>query len=188
MDARRNILVIDDEASVYKSIRWVFAHRYSVKWAQNLTEAVHALKNEDISIVIADLKMGEDGADGADIVAHLRTYFKDVPIIVLSGYLEVFGMQSMLRWGVRSFLTKPFDTKELMSVVEAEIQESDRCKLCMNRIIERPVRFSQLRRLANRIGRNAVRYYRPISVVLGGLVAFLMWLWSEAGLSEWFRK
>lgn len=184
MDNRRAILVIDDERSVFESLRWIFASHYRVIWARSLTEAGIAL-DSDLGVAIVDLHLNGDSEEsGADVVAHLRFFHPHLPVIVLSGFLELGVVTELARLGVRVFISKPFEFKEMIEAVEDEVSEAS--KLAVYREWARPARWPQLRSLGRRISNNAVRYYKPVGFVLGLLGSGLMWIWFETGLSQWF--
>ena len=77
-----NILVCDDDADIVSAVKiYLSAEGYNVIGCSNGADAVEAVKNEPVQLVIMDIMMPK--TDGITAVAQIRS-FSNVPVIFLS--------------------------------------------------------------------------------------------------------
>lgn len=110
----RRILVVDDESHVLD----VVAHMIeslgcAVVKADRGQAAVEALKREPESISAAVLDMTMPGMNGDQTLRLLRTIRPELPVILMSGYLEQKSASSLLKDGHTLFIQKPYRVHDL---------------------------------------------------------------------------
>jgi len=112
------ILLVDDEELVRdlgtEMLAWA---GYKVLTAANGQEAleVYRTKKADISLVILDLIMPKLG--GKQCLEELLTIDPNVKVLVASGYSAKGPTKDAIELGARGFISKPYDTKEILSAV-----------------------------------------------------------------------
>lgn len=81
-------------------------------------EALNVFKNSptDFSLVITDKNM--PNLDGLDLCVEIKKINSDVPVMVLTGFLEDGGQEKMTSVGVDKFLLKPVSLKNINSAIE----------------------------------------------------------------------
>lgn len=115
MSERQTILLVEDEKDVLMVNARLFARRgYDVRTAQSCTEAYPKLK-ETPDLLILDIML-PDGS-GYDICQAFRQN-SDHPVIFLSGKGQIADKVQGLQQGGDYYLTKPYDTSELLAVVD----------------------------------------------------------------------
>ncbi len=116
-DDRKHILVVDDAPDTLEVIeRNLTANGYAVVTARSVGEATRVLENIPVDLVITDYKMPQ--VDGLDLVQHVRDRFKDVEVIMITGYPSIGGAVKAVRLGAFDYIQKPFTDDELLGVVE----------------------------------------------------------------------
>ena len=113
----RNVLVVDDEASLRLLCRVnleLEGHR--VREASTLAEARAELEREVPDVVLLDVHVGAD--DGLELLDEIDTLDLPTRVVLLSGTSEV-GPE--LRERVDVVLGKPFDLKRLAAAVVGSI-------------------------------------------------------------------
>jgi CheY-like chemotaxis protein len=115
---RRNVLLVDDQPEVLHSLREELAgykEVFSVMTAENGDEAIRQLRQDDISLVVTDLKM--PNIDGFGVLAHVMESYPDIPVIVMTGYstMEMKGLAH--QGGAVGYISKPFKTRELAKLI-----------------------------------------------------------------------
>ena len=108
-------LIIDDEKNILNILRTLLVKLdFEVKMAHDGREGIELFEDgNDFDLVITDIRMPR--ADGNQVAKHIRGSDKpDTPIVAMSGYNdkadgELFDFT----------LEKPFNLKELMTVVKA---------------------------------------------------------------------
>jgi DNA-binding NtrC family response regulator len=89
--------------------------------ASSVAEATKALEATHIDLVITDLKM--PGLSGVHLVRHIRENFRDMEVMIITGYPSVIGAIEAVKTGAEEYLTKPFTEEELLSAVERTLRK-----------------------------------------------------------------
>jgi two-component system, OmpR family, response regulator len=116
----RTILIVDDEEEICDLLVFEFATRgWQTRVAAGGDAAWEILSNEPIDAVVTDIRM--PAGDGLSLLDRL-TQRPDRPIVVLTtGYADLDRTAARGR-GADGMLTKPFDTVELVGLVEGCLQ------------------------------------------------------------------
>jgi len=117
------ILVIDDEESLRHSLRKALKRAgYVVETAATGREGVDLLRAGRFDAVVTDVRLPD--LSGLDIVALVTETNPGTPILVMTGYGTVDTALEAMRRGARDFLTKPFDTADLVQRLGRELARS----------------------------------------------------------------
>jgi len=124
--AEGRVLVVDDEADMRKSIRLILTQAdYDVVEAEDGEQAIAAIRSGDnpllLSAIICDLVMPKVG--GMEAIAFFRSQFPGVPILVLTGHLNIENMSELYKQGVVDCLVKPIASEKLLAAVEKAVAE-----------------------------------------------------------------
>jgi len=112
------ILIADDEKPIAKVLTILFEkNNYSVDTVYNGQDAYDYIEMGNYDACILDVMMPD--IDGFTIVRRLRKKGIDVPILLLTAKSEIDDKVEGLDSGANYYLTKPFDTKELLATVRA---------------------------------------------------------------------
>jgi len=110
------ILVVDDDAYVRALVVKVLAKRgYNALAAADAWQATDILRQQAVDLVILDLRM-PGPVDGEQLLFTLRDQGNDVPVIVLSGYVDEDTSQFPPDC-VHAVLRKPIDVDVFADVV-----------------------------------------------------------------------
>lgn len=94
---------------------------YQVFTAPNANEAIKILETTAMDLVITDLKM--PGASGIDLIRHVRENFKDIEVMMITGYPTIESAVKAVKSGAEEYLTKPFTDTELLSTVQQVLEK-----------------------------------------------------------------
>lgn len=120
----RKILIIDDDVTIGDLEQEVLEREgYAVQRAYSGTEALLLLKDSRPDLVLLDLML--PGLPGEEVLPQLQ----GIPVIVVSAKASVEDKVDLLLGGAADYLTKPFDTKELLARVAVRLRESARSPL-----------------------------------------------------------
>jgi len=122
MDIKTSILIIDDEPQIRKILRITFENKgFKVIEADNGQLALIQAASYHPDIIILDL--GLPDKDGQEVLKEIRTWSK-IPIIVLSVRNTEDDIITALEEGADDFLTKPFNTGELLARIRANLRRT----------------------------------------------------------------
>lgn len=120
-DAAR-ILVVDDSPTTREVLeRNLRADGHEVHSAASVAAAIGVLDRAPIDLVVTDLRM--PGADGMELVRHVRDHRRGTGVIMVTGFATVGGAVSAMREGVDDYLPKPFSDEELMHAVRSTLDK-----------------------------------------------------------------
>ncbi len=115
------ILVVDDSPATLEVVGRILRHQgHSVETAPDVAAAVARLDGEPLDLVITDFRM--PGADGLDLVRHVRENFPDTAVVMLTGFPSIEGAVEAVKGGAEAYLTKPFTQNELLATVAQVLQ------------------------------------------------------------------
>lgn len=122
MGKPHKILVVDDEPSIRTLLKSTLARAgYAVIEAATAREAVTAAQIDKPDLVLLDL--GLPDRDGLEIIASLRGD-SGLPVIIVSAREDSEQKVAALDLGAEDYVTKPFDTEELLARVRAALRRS----------------------------------------------------------------
>lgn len=122
MTTGARILVVDDEASIRRSLKVNLESRgYMVDAAETGEKAMKAFENRRPDLLILDLLM--PGMGGIDVVRKLRAV-STIPIIVLSAIGEETEKVKALELGADDYMTKPFGMEELFARIRSLLRRA----------------------------------------------------------------
>ncbi|MBD1805263.1 response regulator [Microcoleus sp. FACHB-SPT15] len=113
------ILVVDDEVAIREITKTSLeAYNYKVMTACDGIEAValYAEHRDEISVVLTDMMM--PSMDGLTTIRTLRKINPQVKIIAISGLASSDKLAAVIGTGVKTFLSKPFTTQELLKTLD----------------------------------------------------------------------
>jgi two-component system response regulator HydG len=119
---KNSILVVDDTPDTVELLqRNLESQGYQVLTAPDANEAIKILETTAIDLVITDLKM--PGASGIDLIRHIRENFRDIEVMMITGYPTIESAVKAVKAGAEEYLTKPFTDIELFSAVKQVLEK-----------------------------------------------------------------
>lgn len=114
----KQILIIDDDIHIGNMMEEVLSkENYLVSRAYSGTEAVLFLSQQKPDLILLDLML--PGLSGEEVLAKIE----NIPVIVVSAKLDVDDKVNMLLGGAVDYITKPFDTKELLARISVQLRK-----------------------------------------------------------------
>ncbi len=112
------LLLAEDERSLSRALVTILEkNNYTVDAVYNGEDALTFLQTGNYDAAILDIMMPK--MDGITVLKRLRTQENPVPIIMLTAKAEIDDKVLGLDSGANDYLTKPFDTKELLARIRA---------------------------------------------------------------------
>ena len=117
---KNKILICDDDREIVNAIEiYLKSSEYETVKAYNGLEAVKAIENEEIHLIIMDVMMPK--LDGIAATLKIRKQ-QNIPIIMLSAKTEDTDKILGLQVGADDYVTKPFNPLELLARVKAQLR------------------------------------------------------------------
>src|SRR5919199_1848572 len=112
------ILIVEDDRSIARLAQLELEHRgLRVKCAYDGPSGLEAVAEFEPSAIILDIML--PGMDGVGVLKKLRQQGNSVPVIMLTARDTPADKVHSLDIGADDYLTKPFDTEELIARLRA---------------------------------------------------------------------
>ena len=110
------ILIVDDEPMLTELLADYLGDVGYLPYTA--TDSVNAMEKLKISpdLILLDLML--PGLNGEELLPQI----KNLPVIVVSAKADVCGKVELLRGGAADYITKPFDTQELLARIEVQMR------------------------------------------------------------------
>ncbi|HIR53857.1 MAG TPA: response regulator transcription factor [Candidatus Onthovicinus excrementipullorum] len=116
----KTIAVIDDDISIGNMLEELLAKEgYRVLRAYSGTEALLLLSAQRPDLVLLDLML--PGLNGEEVLPKIS----GIPVIVVSAKAAVTDKVSLLMSGAADYITKPFDTAELLARIAVQLRRTE---------------------------------------------------------------
>lgn len=120
----KKVLLVEDNL-VNQDVALAFLKQWGmqVSLAKNGVEALQKVDEESFDLILLDLHMPiMDGYEAASIIGqHERAAIRDIPIIALSANTDQSSRRKAKAAGIRRFIAKPFNPKDLKQTIEAAL-------------------------------------------------------------------
>ncbi|PSQ79388.1 MAG: Fis family transcriptional regulator, partial [Bacteroidetes bacterium QS_1_63_11] len=111
-----SILVVDDEASIRRTLREILEYEdFDVEEAVDGEEALSALRENAYDLVILDVKMPK--IDGMEVLETIADEGYEVPVLMISGHGTIETAVESTKLGAYDFIEKPPDLNRLLVTV-----------------------------------------------------------------------
>ena len=114
-EARKKVLIVDDEKGVRDSLRLLLKAHFDVETAQDGLEALSMVDQSCPDLILLDVIM--PNLDGMETLKQLNERGKTIPVVMLTATNTVKTAVHAMKLGAVDYLNKPFDVEELTSLI-----------------------------------------------------------------------
>ncbi len=123
---KEKILIVDDDKNICDLLRmYLEKEGYAVVMEHNGIDAVNTFNTENPDLVLLDIMLPQ--LDGWQVCREIRK-ISEKPIIMLTAKDETFDKVLGLELGADDYVTKPFDTKEIVARIKAVLRRTSATK------------------------------------------------------------
>lgn len=115
----KHILIVDDDVHISNMLFEILSKEgYFVSRAYSGSEAILFLSSSTPDLILLDLML--PGISGEDIIEKISS----IPTIIISAKEDINNKVNMLLKGAADYITKPFDTNELLARISVQLRNS----------------------------------------------------------------
>jgi len=117
---KTTILLVEDDQSVRRGLRWSLGEGYRLLEAGTRAEAAEVLGREQVDVVLSDLRLPpalNEISEGLAVVEAARKLQPPVPVIVVTGSDSKQAALEAVRRGAYGFFEKPYNVDEVLHIV-----------------------------------------------------------------------
>lgn len=116
-----NVLFVDDDEDLRRaSAQTLSLAGYNVQVADGGAAAMREVEDGFDGVIVSDIRM--PGMDGVELLRQVLARDADVPVILISGHIDVSTAMGALRTGAYDVLEKPYSTEQLIAAVERALE------------------------------------------------------------------
>jgi len=120
-----NILVVDDEEDIRKSIAGLLEdENYKVRTVENSDQALDAISERVPDLILLDIWLENSKLDGLELLKEIQSKFLFVPCILISGHGNIDIAVKAIRSGASDYIEKPFEAERLLITLERVLELS----------------------------------------------------------------
>ena len=117
----KRLLIVDDDPNILKVLTMrLEAEGYAVSSAMDIVGAERQARADEFDLAVVDLKLA--GGSGIDLMKSLRSTDPDLPVIILTAHGTVSSAVEAMQQGAYTYITKPFDNRELLVQIKNGIE------------------------------------------------------------------
>jgi DNA-binding NtrC family response regulator len=119
------LLIAEDDADLRDLLQEVLdeAGYETILAADGRAALAHIERAEEhIDLLLTDVQM--PGVKGGELLARVRATRPEAPVIVITAFGSIEGAIEMVKAGAHGYLTKPFQTSELLSAIAQALEQT----------------------------------------------------------------
>ena len=117
------ILIVDDNSDIRNILNELLIDAgYKTRIAANYNQALKEIDNKIPDVAILDVKLDKGDNDGIELLSHIKSKNKDVPVIIITGHANIEMAVNSLKHGAFEFVEKPFDQARLLNFVSRAVE------------------------------------------------------------------
>jgi two-component system nitrogen regulation response regulator NtrX len=120
------ILIIDDNADIRNIINDLIVEAgYKTRLAANYNQALTEIDKKLPDVAIIDVKLDKGDNDGLELLSHIKTKDKNIPVIIITGHANIEMAIIALKAGAFEFIEKPFNQERLLNFINRAVENID---------------------------------------------------------------
>ncbi len=117
------ILIVDDNADIRHILNELIIDAgYKTRVAANFNQAITEIDKKIPDVAILDVKLDKGDNDGIELLSHIKSKNKDVPVIIITGHANIEMAVNSLKLGAFEFIEKPFDQTRLLNFIKRAVE------------------------------------------------------------------
>ncbi len=117
------ILIVDDNSDIRNILNELILDAgYKTRLAANYNQALNEIDKKIPDVAILDVKLDKGDNDGIELLTHIKSKNKDVPVIMISGHANIEMAIKSLKHGAFEFIEKPFDQTRLLNFITRAVE------------------------------------------------------------------
>ena len=122
----KEILIIDDNADIRNIINdLIIEAGYRTRLAANYNQALNEIDKKLPDLAIIDVKLDKGDNDGLELLYHIKTKDKNIPVIIITGHANIEMAIKSLKIGAFEFIEKPFNSERLLNFINRAVENID---------------------------------------------------------------
>ncbi len=124
MPEKHSIIIVDDEKSITELLKEILVTSgFEVETTNDSEEALQIIQKRSFDVILTDLKMPK--ISGIELIERALLVRKNVIPIIMTGYGTIESAVEAMKKGAVGYIPKPFRAKNIISVIQKELEARD---------------------------------------------------------------
>ena len=117
------ILIVDDNSDIRFILDELIKEAgYKTRLAANFSQALSEIDKKLPDVAIIDVKLDKGDNDGLELLSHIKSKDKNIPVIIITGHANIEMAIKALKIGAFEFIEKPFNQERLINFVNRAVE------------------------------------------------------------------
>ena len=117
------LLVVDDEAGIRESLKWIFKDTYDIVLAKDGRQALEIVDKKPPDLMLLDILLPD--VNGLEVLRRVKEGHRGLPVIMITATKTVRNAVEAMKLGADDYIVKPFDLEELRIIVHKALSTRD---------------------------------------------------------------
>jgi DNA-binding NtrC family response regulator len=122
MDNSKKLLLVDDDHSIFESLKEVLKDEYVIQYSETGECAIGEIKKGLPDAILMDIELPD--INGIRLLSIMKDIDPSLPVIMFSASIDTRDILKSLRSGAYDYLNKPYDIYELKQVLKNAVENS----------------------------------------------------------------
>ena len=137
------VFIVDDDEALRESLKWLLQSvSLPARTFASAQEFLQAYDRDQSGCLVLDVRM--PGMSGLELLDRLVAEKVGIPVIILTAHADVPMAVRALKGGAADFLTKPFNSQELLDRIQVALERDRRHRASRTQVAALAERFSAL--------------------------------------------
>jgi len=194
MNAKKQVLVIDDDAVVGRSFNRVLSEKgYEVSTALSGEDALQTMESKDFDVVFTDIKM--PGMDGLEVTERIKARCPWTPVVVITGYGTQANEVRASVLGANGFVRKPLTPEMIENITLKAVNDAAPAAEVNEAPVEQAkteiVNEAEVPRASNSVAKNIGLFFASPFIALGYVIALPFvgfYMFAKLGREAFIKK
>ena len=144
-DTNANLLIVDDDLSMREMLEVMLTSEgYTVKYAEDGSQAIQLLHKKTFDLVVSDIRMGT--VDGLAVLKEAKKRSPDTIVILISAFATTETAVEAMNNGASDYIPKPFNVAEFKKTIRNALERKtlDREKQALEAELEKTYHFGRI--------------------------------------------
>jgi signal transduction histidine kinase len=172
MQAKGQILVVDDELSVRESMKMILNGRFDVLTTDSGHGALELVKQKEFDVVVLDIRMPD--LSGMEVLRHIKENESAPEVILVTAYPSLETAKDAVKLGAYDYIEKPFTIEDFREIVHKGVERKHKSNEAIQLISDFEGARRQLMQLEklSSLGRMTSEVIHELATPITGLLGY----------------
>ncbi len=124
MEAKKTILIVDDESGPRESLKMILKPFYNVETAEDGPQALQVMQKKQVDLVTLDLRMPK--MQGEEVLNQIKEKYPETEVLIITGNGTLKNAIDLIQKGAVGYELKPFNIVEVVTNISRTLERREK--------------------------------------------------------------